>query len=227
MPGHDALRAHLVRQRVMLRSGRWIEELGADLSESFKDHAPVASGRLVNVVSKLTRVRETAQGLEIGMGDKELVGRDTSAPRGTIKAFLRDHAEEIRQYRAEYMRQWRKDNPKGRYKWSGYARMRGLHSASKGPSLEGSKAWWSLPRPAKKLLQQLREGGQYGGETAAGVGKAPYFYVQEAGLPAWKRSADEAGIPDRVHYFMRDTLNVWRQKKRFVVQKFVAAMKRA
>ncbi|HLC30326.1 MAG TPA: hypothetical protein VJM51_06060 [Dehalococcoidia bacterium] len=227
MPGHDALRAHLVRQRVMLRSGRWIEELGADLSESFKRNAPVASGRLVNVVSKLTAVRETAQGLEIGMGDKTLVGRDTSAPRGTIKAFLRDHATEIRQYRAEYMRQWRRDNPKGRYKWSGYARMRGLHSASKGPSLEGSKAWWSLPRPAKKLLQQLREGGQYGGETAAGVGKAPYFYVQEAGLPAWKRSADEAAIPDRVHYFMERTLYAWRQMKRQTVRRFVEAMKRA
>jgi len=53
----------------------------------------------------------------------------------------------------------------------------------------GSKerAWWNLTPKQKGVLQQYRIYGEYGGETAASVGRAPYFWSQELG-------SAEAGI---------------------------------
>jgi hypothetical protein len=44
-------------------------------------------------------------------------------------------------------------------------------------------AWWNLSRTKKRVLQDRRHGEEYGGETAIGVGKAPYFWSQEYGNP--------------------------------------------
>lgn len=50
-------------------------------------------------------------------------------------------------------------------------------------------AWWKLTQKQKRVLQERRLGGEYGGETAAGVGRAPYFWVQEYGSVAADISA--------------------------------------
>ncbi|MFA5637017.1 MAG: hypothetical protein WC977_14070 [Anaerovoracaceae bacterium] len=42
-------------------------------------------------------------------------------------------------------------------------------------------AWWNLNRTQKRVLQQKRLGAEFGGEGAAGIGKAPYFWSQEYG----------------------------------------------
>ena len=50
-------------------------------------------GILIRNAATLTPMRETAQGFEIGVGDKARVGQATSAPRGTIARFLRDYPQ--------------------------------------------------------------------------------------------------------------------------------------
>jgi len=46
----------------------------------------------------------------------------------------------------------------------------------------GSKyAWWKLNSAKKQVLQKERLGSRFGGETAAGIGAAPYFWSQEYG----------------------------------------------
>lgn len=46
------------------------------------------------------------------------------------------------------------------------------------------EAWWNLTPNQKVALQKRRLGGEFGGEGAAGVGRAPYFWSQEYGNPA-------------------------------------------
>lgn len=45
-------------------------------------------------------------------------------------------------------------------------------------------AWWFLSRKQKQVLQEQREAGKFGGQNAAGVGRAPYFWSQEEGNEA-------------------------------------------
>jgi len=47
-----------------------------------------------------------------------------------------------------------------------------------------SMAWWNLTPRQKRLLQEQRLAGEFGGKTAAGVGNAPYFWAQEYGNAA-------------------------------------------
>jgi hypothetical protein len=42
-------------------------------------------------------------------------------------------------------------------------------------------AWWNLHPGLKRILQAQRLSGKYGGESAAAIGKAPYFWAQEYG----------------------------------------------
>ena len=44
-------------------------------------------------------------------------------------------------------------------------------------------AWWNLSYGNKAELQRQRLAGRFGGATAAGVGRAPYFWSQEYGNP--------------------------------------------
>lgn len=52
------------------------------------------------------------------------------------------------------------------------------------PKAGKAAAWWNLTPNQKVALQQRRLGGEYGGESAAGVSRAPYFWSQEHGNPA-------------------------------------------
>jgi len=44
-------------------------------------------------------------------------------------------------------------------------------------------AWWYLSAKQKKVLEEQRQAGRFGGESAKGVGKAPYYWAQEHGEP--------------------------------------------
>lgn len=44
-------------------------------------------------------------------------------------------------------------------------------------------AWWYLSKKQKQILEEQRQAGRFGGETAKGVGKAPYYWLQEYGEP--------------------------------------------
>ena len=55
-------------------------------------------------------------------------------------------------------------------------------------------AWWGLAKWEKKKLQAQRLAGQFGGQTAAGARRAPYFWPQ-AGFDS--AAASRAGITPR------------------------------
>ena len=42
-------------------------------------------------------------------------------------------------------------------------------------------AWWYLSAKQKGVLEEQRKAGKFGGETAKGVGLAPYYWAQEHG----------------------------------------------
>ena len=52
------------------------------------------------------------------------------------------------------------------------------------PKASRATAWWNLTPNQKRDLQSARLGGEFGGESGAGVGRAPYFWGQEYGNPA-------------------------------------------
>lgn len=64
-------------------------------------------------------------------------------------------------------------------------------------------AWWFLSRKQKKALRLKRAGGEFGGESAKGVGKAPYFWAQEYGEPKAAIAAKR---------YVKDAFNRWRSK---------------
>jgi len=45
-------------------------------------------------------------------------------------------------------------------------------------------AWWKLPQSMKDLLQSKRQQSMFGGESAVGAGRAPYFWAQDFGSEA-------------------------------------------
>jgi hypothetical protein len=58
-------------------------------------------------------------------------------------------------------------------------------------------AWWWLTPEQKDALQAARRGGMFGGETSIGVGRAPYFWVQEGSTTEGASGADKAAITPR------------------------------
>ena len=65
-------------------------------------------------------------------------------------------------------------------------------------------AWWNLPTGLKAILQRERLAGRYGGESAVGIGQAPYFWAQEYGNPAAEIKAQ---------HFARDSWEAFRTRK--------------
>ena len=53
-------------------------------------------------------------------------------------------------------------------------------------------AWWYLSKKQKQVLEEQRQAGRFGGESAKGVGKAPYFWAQEYGEP--KAAIEAQGV---------------------------------
>ena len=59
-----------------------------------------------------------------------------------------------------------------------------------------SLAWWYLSYEARRLLDQKREEGLYGGIP----GKAPYWMIQEEG---------NAGAEIQAQFYLKNTLEYW------------------
>lgn len=70
-------------------------------------------------------------------------------------------------------------------------------------------AWWLLSHKQKQKLEQEREAGRFGGETAKAADKAPYYWAQEHGEP--KAAIGAKG-------YVRDAFNRWRGKTPGIVR---------
>jgi hypothetical protein len=73
-------------------------------------------------------------------------------------------------------------------------------------------AWWYLSKKQKQVLEQKRQAGEYGGESAKGVGKAPYFWAQEYGEP--KAMIQAQGV-------VGEAVEEWRLEANEIVNNFI------
>lgn len=65
--------------------------LAVDLVYRLRDYTPVQSGAMQTALSYISQPKKSAGGWTIGVGNAELLGnKDLSAPKGTIKSFLKD-----------------------------------------------------------------------------------------------------------------------------------------
>jgi hypothetical protein len=55
-------------------------------------------------------------------------------------------------------------------------------------------AWWLLSPEAKRVLQDEREAGKFGGETGVGAGRSPYMWVQDGSTGGGRAGAQKAAI---------------------------------
>lgn len=108
---HQRLFTRLERQRRTLRSAKFIEDLGSTLKVNLQENAPTQTGTLIRNLGTTSGVRETAEGLRLGYGQRSAIGPDDQgAPRGTIKAFLRDFPE--------FKRKWSRVKTANRAWWA-------------------------------------------------------------------------------------------------------------
>lgn len=75
-------------------------------------------------------------------------------------------------------------------------------------------AWWYLSHLQKRSLEQERRAGRFGGQTAKGVGRAPYYWAQEHGEP-------RAAIVGK--HYVQDAIRRWRLKAPSIVREFTTA----
>ena len=73
-------------------------------------------------------------------------------------------------------------------------------------------AWWYLSTKQKRILKEQRKAGKFGGETAKGVGLAPYYWAQEHGEP-------KAMI--KAQHIVGKAVEGWRVKANAIVADFV------
>ncbi len=76
-------------------------------------------------------------------------------------------------------------------------------------------AWWYLSKKQKRVLEEQRGAGRFGGETAKGVGKAPYFWPQERGEP-------KAAI--RAQNVVAEAEEQWRPEADDIVRSFLGGI---
>jgi len=76
------------------------------------------------------------------------------------------------------------------------------------PPKDPKMAWWALPKKAKKLLDEMREAGQFGGKA----GQAPYWLIQEKGL-------GEVGIQSL--QYLKSSVDEWELSIRNDVRQWV------
>lgn len=72
--------------------------------------------------------------------------------------------------------------------------------------------WWYLSAKQKKILEEQRKAGKFGGETAKGVGLAPYYWPQEHGEP---KASIEA------QHVVEEAVEGWRVEANAIVADFV------
>lgn len=159
-----------------------VAKMGEKLLARLQEGTPRDTGHMASVFLRST---EGPRWLPLGsdhpggamvfsIGNVRRVGNQVRAPRGTIKAFLRDHPE----FR---LKRNLLNQLGGKSTWTGHWQPR--------------QAWWRLSRNAKRVLQQERLAGKYGGAgNGIGSDKAAYLYPQSGDRPEWEASAAAAGI---------------------------------
>ena len=73
-------------------------------------------------------------------------------------------------------------------------------------------AWWYLSAKQKRVLEEQRRAGKFGGETAKGAGLAPYYWPQEHG-------EEKAMIVGQ--HVVEDAVENWRAEANAIVADFV------
>lgn len=163
---HERLRSRLNAQRAEMRNGDYIRHMIDDARTIILENSPTLTGTLRRNITERTPIRENKDGFVGGLGPRSSVGyEDRGAPRGTIRAFLRDFP----QFR-------KKDRGKGDW-------------------FHPSEAWKELGPEGQRVLQEQREAGNYGGlNQGVAAGKSAYFFPQEGSFPDWSASGKKANI---------------------------------
>jgi len=198
----EKLVQRLERQLVAAQDTKSIvAEMGEKLMGRLEDYTPRDTGHMASAFLKSQGPRWLPLGedypsgaMVFSVGNMRQVGNPGRSPRGTIKAFLRDHPE---------------------FRNSGNKFMQGkpgvISPWFKANSFRPSQAWWRLSRKAKQLLQQERLAGKYGGGyQGIGTSRAAYLYPQSGDRPEWQDSADAADITPS--HFIEAALVDWRQQ---------------
>jgi len=73
-------------------------------------------------------------------------------------------------------------------------------------------AWWYLSAKQKRVLEEQRRAGKFGGETAKGVGLAPYYWPQEHGEPKAMIVAQ---------HVVENAIEGWRARANAIVADFI------
>lgn len=73
-------------------------------------------------------------------------------------------------------------------------------------------AWWYLSAKKKRILEEQRRAGRFGGDAAKGAGLAPYYWAQEHGEP--KASIEAQNVVDKA-------VKGWRAEANAIVADFV------
>lgn len=76
-------------------------------------------------------------------------------------------------------------------------------------------AWWYLSKKQKQVLEEQRQAGRFGGESAKGVGKAPYFWAQEYG---------EEGAMIVGQGVVTEAVEEWRAEANTIVSSFIGGV---
>ena len=76
-------------------------------------------------------------------------------------------------------------------------------------------AWWYLSKKQKQILEEQRQAGRFGGESAKGVGKAPYYWAQEHGEP-------KAMI--QAQHVVAEAVEQWRPEAYDIVRSFIGGV---
>ena len=154
------------------------QELATDVvAEDFASGMKSQTGNTVDALSYVGQPERTATGLKIGVvGDRQRIGSSSdSGPKGTIRAFL----------------DW-------------YSEQKGLPQFFIRGGVPTPYAWRMLSETQKKVLQQERLSGRFGGESAAGVGRVPYMWGHEQG--------NASAAITQARHFIEKGLSRWRSR---------------
>ena len=210
----EGMRVKLQSDLENLQSPVHVRALADILAFVLYQNAPVDTGLLQKNLTWTGRPRHDAENTwSAVVGSWGRIGSpEDKAPSGTIAAFLEAHPE----YK---MGNETKDERRERRLRASERKEAGIGSVFNTWMVDRSRyAWWLLSLEARRVLQQERLAGKFGGESGVGAGRSPYFYVQEGSdlFPGSRDSAEKAGIKPKMFYAL--SLEQWREKARVYVQ---------
>ena len=214
-------------ERVRLQLEKWSDpradwgsvvwHMGNMLSGVLVENAPRDTGLMIkNLTWQGRPKREGAFTWSQVVGSWRRIGSsEDDAPRGTISAFLEAHPEYKMGHETKEERRDRRGQSKER-------KAAGIKSVFNPWMVDRSRyAWWLLSLEARRVLQEERLAGKFGGESGVGAGRSPYFYVQEGSdlFPGSRESADKAGIKPKMFYTL--SLEQWRERVKSFVEETI------